>query len=415
MSNLHLSQISTNGDGNSVAAFASEANELFDAGFYEGLNEHRSHIAEKIKSHRILIVDDEKTNVLIVKKHLSNAGYTNFITSTDARIAYPLIKEHSPDLILLDIHMPHLSGIEILQLLDEDYQLSKIPVVVLTASDDRQVKLDALELGVSDFLNKPVDPADLLPRVRNALTIKHHFDQLANQRNILKKAVEARTEELYLSRQQVILSLARAAEHRDNDTGNHVLRVGHFSAIIAEELGWEESQVDMIRQAAQLHDVGKIGIPDEVLFKPGKLDKDEYDLMKSHCSIGTKIISPFTHEEANQFRRHVELGANILRMKDSPLMTMACRIAQTHHEHWDGKGYPIGLAGEDIPIEGRIVAIADVFDALSSKRPYKDPFPREKCFQILREGRGTHFDPTLLDVFFSCTEKIVEIQIQLMD
>ena len=171
----------------------------------------------------------------------------------------------------------------------------------------------------------------------------------------------------------------------------------------------------MLEQAAQLHDVGKIGIPDSVLFKPGKLDPDQYELMKRHCGIGKQIIEPFDAAEWQILKKHTGRGESLLHVRTSPLMMLAARIAQTHHEKWDGSGYPLGLAGEDIPLEGRIVAVADVFDALSSERPYKRAFPREKCFEILEEGRGKHFDPKVLDAFFTQSDQIIETQLLLMD
>ena len=255
----------------------------------------------------------------------------------------------------------------------------------------------------------------LIPRVQSALLVKTHLDQVASQKSELEKQVRSRTKELYQSRQQVILSLARAAEHRDDDTGNHVLRVGVYSAMIAEKLGWKPDAVEMLQQAAQLHDVGKIGIPDSILFKPGKLDPEEFELMEKHCMIGKNIISPYEAQERDALRAHARLGQGILHIRNSPLMMMASCIAQTHHENWDGKGYPLGLKGKDIPVEGRIVAVADVFDALASKRTYKAAFPREKCFEIMREMSGKKLDPQMVDAFFSCGSKIVEVQMQLAD
>ena len=379
------------------------------------VDRQKSEIGHAIKSAKILIVDDEEVNVLTVQQHLVRAGYSQFVTTTDARLAVGLAKKEMPDLILLDIKMPNVNGLEIMQALSSDTELRNLPVLILTASTDPNVKRLALELGANDFLTKPVDANDLIPRVRNALVIKYHYDQVVLQKAQLEQLVKRRTDELYQSRQQIILSLARAAEHRDNDTGNHVLRVGWFAGTIAKQLGWQDSAVEMIQQAAQLHDVGKIGVPDSILFKPARLAPDEYDVMKHHCSLGKSIISPYAASEMEILRSHARLGENILHVRNSPLMMMAARIAQTHHEHWDGRGYPLGLAGEDIPLEGRITAVADVYDALSSKRPYKEAFPRQKCFDIMTELRGTQFDPTVLDAFFACSSQIIEIQLAFMD
>lgn len=364
---------------------------------------------------QILIVDDEEINIMMVKRYLVDAGYENVVSTVDAVQGLAIAEKSRPDLILLDINMPKLNGLDFLKAMNSDDDLRNIPVLVLTAATDPDIKVSALDLGANDFLTKPVDPHDMIPRVRNALTIKRHCDQILFQKMQLEILVQQRTKELYQSRQQVILSLARAAEHRDNETGNHVLRVGYYAGVIAKQLGWSGRDVEMIQQAAQLHDVGKIGVPDNILFKPGKLDQGEYDLMKNHCSLGKNIISPFASVESDVLRSHTRLGENILHVTNSPLMMMAARIAQTHHEHWDGSGYPLGLAGTDIPIEGRVTAVADVFDALSSKRPYKEPFSRKKCFSIMTDLRGAQFDPEILDAFFDCSKTIVEIQLAFMD
>ena len=374
-----------------------------------------SKLPNELKHAKVMIVDDEEINILAVRKYLKNEGYEHFITTTDSRETIDLIRKERPDVMMLDIYMPEVSGLDILRMRRLDSTLEHIPIIILTASTDPKIKRQALDLGAYDFITKPVDPNDLVPRVRNALVVKAHCDQMADQATKLEELVDRRTEELLQSRQQLILSLARAAEHRDNDTSNHVLRVGRFAAIIADELGWSDEQVEMIEQAAQLHDVGKIGVPDSILFKPGKLDPDEFALIQQHCALGKEIIEPMSEKEFRLLKMHARLGESILHVRGSPMLMMASRIAQTHHERWDGTGYPLGLAGEDIPLEGRITAIADVYDALSSKRPYKDPFPREKCFEILQEGRGNHFDPTILDAFFSRASEIVEVQLDFMD
>lgn len=367
------------------------------------------------KTAKIMIVDDEPLNVMTFRQHLKMEGYERFVTTSDAREALHMLRNERPDVLLLDIRMPVVSGLDILRVAGLDPVLQHIPVLILTAASDPATRKQALDLGASDFLQKPIDPNELLPRVRNAIVIKKHYDMASSEAARLEQQVERRTRQLEATRQQLILCLARAAEHRDNDTGNHVIRVGRYTTIIARQMGYPENRLEMLEQAAQLHDVGKIGIPDSILFKPGKLGFDEYELMKRHCALGRQIIEPISEKEWNILKTHTRIGESMLHVRSSSLLMLAARIAQTHHERWDGKGYPLGLLGEDIPLEGRIVAVADVFDALSSKRPYKDPFPRQKCFDILREGRGTQFDPAVIDAFFDCSEEIVEIQLLLMD
>ncbi len=349
------------------------------------------------------------------RQHLKLEGYQRFVSTTDASEALAMAKRERPDVLLLDVHMPRISGLDILRVMGLDPVLQHIPVLILTAATDPAIRKSALDLGASDFLTKPIDPNELLPRVRNAITLKTHYDMLANEAARLEQQVERRTRQLESTRQQLILSLARAAEHRDNDTGNHVIRVGRYTAIIAAAMGYPPQKLSMLEQAAQLHDVGKIGIPDSILFKPGKLDPDQYDMMKRHCAIGKQIIKPISEKDWEILKTHTRKGENLLHVRSSPLLMLAARIAQTHHEKWDGSGYPLGLEGEDIPLEGRIVAVADVFDALSSARPYKKAFSRQKCFDILEEGRGKHFDSCVLDAFFKQSQEIIDTQLLLMD
>ena len=363
----------------------------------------------------IAIVDDEALNVQMVRRHLQKAGYSEFHGCSEPVEALPLIRRVKPDLVLLDIMMPEVSGVDILHAVKVDPTITDPAILVMTASADARLKQVCLGLGASDFINKPLDVPELTARVRNTLMHKTYRDRMAEQNARLEEVVERRTAELVVSREEVVHCLARAAERRDDDTGHHVLRVGRYVAVIARQLGIPDERVEVLELAAQLHDVGKIGIPDEILFKPGRLDEQQIDVMRRHCAVGRQIIRPLTAEETRTMRTHVRLGADLLNVRTSPLLMVASRIAQTHHERWDGTGYPLGLAGTDIPIEGRMTAVADVFDALSSKRPYKDPFPRERCFEILEEGRGTHFDPDCLDAFFAASDEIVAIQLELMD
>ena len=372
-------------------------------------------VAKLIRNAGIMIIDDESYNVLVVRKFLQHAGYEKFVTTTESTGAIELMKGNLPDVVLLDIMMPEVSGIDILQVMKLTPELSTIPVIVLTASPDPALKTQALELGATDFLAKPVDSSELVLRVKNVLAAKSHFDMLAQYSVDLERKVLERTRALEASRRQVIFCLAKASEFRDNDTGHHVIRVGKYAGVIAQELGYSPAQVEALEQAAQLHDVGKIGIPDAILHKPGKLDPDEFDFIKKHPGFGKQIIECMPEVECQQLKRHTKLGGELLDVKAEPIMRMASRIALTHHEWWNGEGYPLGLAGEDIPIEGRITAVADVYDALSSARPYKKPIPREKCFEMLEENRGTQFDSRILDAFFARTDDIIDIQIRYAD
>jgi putative two-component system response regulator len=359
-------------------------------------------------SPKIMVIDDEPINVKVVQKYLQKLGYTRLASCYDSMAAMEAIAAHNPDLLILDIMMPGVSGIEILQTLKSQEKYQHLPVIVLTATGDRETRVKALELGASDFLNKPVDPCDLAPRVRNALALKLHQDHLNNYIGELTCLVDQRTQELDQARREVFNCLARAAEFRDDDTGNHVMRVGKYAGIIARGLGWHPFNIMELEMAAQLHDIGKIGVPDSILHKPGKLDPQEFDIMKNHPGYGRRILDDIIVNPGDKEQAHSQVGSKILEPAQSPVLQMACRIALTHHERWDGTGYPLGLKGEDIPIEGRITALADVFDALSSKRPYKEAFPLAKCFQIMQEGRGTHFDPQLIDIFMASDEIVID-------
>lgn len=372
---------------------------------------HMSHASEP----RILIVDDEPINIKVMNKYLTELGYTQCSGQSDSRLALADIARDRPDLVILDVIMPNVTGIQILQELRNHSATAHLPVLVLTAAVDRETRLTVLESGATDFLSKPIDPSELAPRVRNALMVKKYHDGLRNQADNLEAAVQMRTAELQASRQDVIHCLARAAEFRDDDTGHHVLRVGRYAGLIAHALGLGDSMVEQIEQAAQLHDIGKIGIPDSILLKSGKLEPEEIARMQKHTYIGKRVIERPQHREWERIRDHVKIGAQILDIPRSPTLQMAARIALTHHEWWDGSGYPIGLAGEDIPLEGRITAVADVFDALSSRRPYKPPYPREKCFEMIREEKGTHFDPKVVEAFFTMRKEIVQTQLDLAD
>jgi putative two-component system response regulator len=369
----------------------------------------------RLKQSKVMIVDDEAINIKILRRLLELEGFTSFVTTSDAPTALSLIRQEQPDIVLLDLMMPYVSGLEILTQIRDDEAICFIPVVILTAVTDRETRVRAVELGATDFLNKPVDASELVPRVRNVLVVKGYQDQLRHHSDDLEAAVRQRTAELENSRRDLIHCLARAAEYRDDDTGQHVLRVGRYTRLIAEALGLPEEQIEMLEQAALLHDIGKIGIPDAVLLKPGRLTEDEFALMQKHPGFGKRILSSYSSDEEIVLKRHAEVGAHILEVGSSRLLDLARTIALTHHERWDGTGYPLGLKGTDIPLVGRITAVADVFDALSSRRTYKKAFPLDECFQIMQDSRGTHFDPKVLDAFLSVRDKVVNVQLHFAD
>ena len=375
------------------------------------LNLWREHTAQS----KIMIVDDEPINIRATCKHLKQAGYTNFVSTTEATQAIELIRRESPDVLILDIMMPEVSGLEILASLHDDEELAHIPTIVLTASDNEQTKIEALSWGATDFLGKPVNATELIVRVRNALIVKAYQDHLKDYARELANQVRLRTKELTASRLELIHCLGRVAEYRDNETGRHVIRVGCYAGIIGRQLGLDEDLVELIQHAAPLHDMGKVGIPDAILLKPGKLTPEEFEVIEKHPRFAKRIFEPMSPDELRMWRSHTSLGGSIMDVQSSPIMTMAAQIALTHHEKWDGTGYPLGLSGENIPLAGRITAVADVFDALSSKRPYKPAMPVEKCFQMIEEESAAHFDPKLVVAFLAARAAVIEVRMEYAD
>lgn len=359
-----------------------------------------------IRDARIMLVDDEPVVLRMLRRHLQNFGCENIIICSESTKSLDLIKTMKPDMVILDLLMPHMSGLDVLRAIRRDDDFKTLPVLVMTASTDPETKILSLLGGATDYVQKPLEMTDVLPRVRNALVVKKHQDEvkqylqcLQQQAEDLEHQVEVRTVELIGAWDEAFGCLARAAEYRDDDTGQHVRRVGRYVALIAKQLGMRPSDIKVLEPAAQLHDVGKIGISDTILLKPGKLTKQEFDTVKKHCQFGKSILR---HCE----RRNSEgVAAN-----PSPVMHMAAVIAESHHEWWDGSGYPHGLKGDEIPLPGRITAVADVYDALSSKRPYKEAMSHERCVEIIRVERGTHFDPAVVDAFMLCAEEVREIR-----
>lgn len=364
---------------------------------------------------RLFIVDDEQINIRVARKYLKSWGFEKIDSTSDPTEAVERIEREQPDLLLLDIMMPDISGLEILEQLRAKPTTRHLPVIILTAHVEDDVRHEAMLRGANDFLAKPIDPLELKPRVTNVLALRAYQKCLEQHAVQLETEVRRRTAELDAAQHHVVHCLARAAEFRDNDTGRHIVRVGLYSGLIARQLGLGEDFVELIEQAAKLHDVGKIGIPDAVLLKTGKLDAEEFREMQKHCDLGLHVIHDNRDDDLSLMRRHSQMGASILDQADTPLLRMASQIALTHHERWDGTGYPLKLKGEAIPLVGRIVAVADVFDALSTRRVYKPAFPLDRCFEILQEGKSTQFDPRVLEAFFARKEEAIAIQVRHAD
>lgn len=346
----------------------------------------------QLYSARILIIDDNPHNVDLLQKLIAGAGYSSVLCITDPRQAESLYIAYQPDLVLLDINMPYLDGYQVMEQfkkIDDSY----IPVLVLTALQDEATRIRALKEGAQDFLTKPFNKLEILTRIRNMISVRILHTQVKNQNIILEQKVQERTIELQETRLEIIRRLGRAAEYRDNETGRHILRMSKMAALLGSLAGMTEHEADMLLNTSPMHDIGKIGIPDIILLKPGKLNAEEWEIMKTHTVI----------------------GANLLDGHDSGLMVSARDIALTHHEKWDGYGYPRGLKGKDIPLAGRICSLADVFDALTSKRPYKDPYPVTKAYEIIKAERGRQFDPELTDLFFKHLEEFIAIKEEMSD
>ena len=334
------------------------------------------------KNARILIVDDEAANVDLLRRLLQRAGFSRIESTSDSREVADLYVKFRPDLILLDLHMPHRDGLAVMDELNQIAEASYLPILMLTGDDTQEAKREALSRGAKDFLNKPFNSDEVLLRIGTLLETRFLYLQIQSQNQILEAKVRDRTRELESAQIEIIERLARAAEFRDDNTGQHTERVGQMAALLAKQIGLPDAQVSLIRRAAPLHDVGKIGIPDSILLKLGKLTADEFALVKTHTSIGARILS------GSRF--------TILRLAEE--------IAFNHHERWDGDGYA-GVVGAAIPLAGRIVAVADVFDALTQKRPYKAAWPVAEAIAEIDRQRAKQFDPTLVDAFLRVIEQ----------
>ncbi|CAN5263993.1 two-component system response regulator [soil metagenome] len=340
------------------------------------------------KAARILVVDDEPANLKLLGLMLRVAGYRHVELIQDPREVMPAYRAARPDLILLDINMPHLDGYAVMAQIRALGDLPATQIVVLTAQSGDEVLLRALQGGATDFLNKPFNRPELLARVHNILLAHLAQRVLHGQNGVLERMVAERTQELSESRLDIVRRLGRASEFRDNETGQHILRMSHASALLARRIGWDDAACQTMLNASPMHDVGKIGIPDGILLKPGPLTPDEREVMQTHTTIGAELLS----------------GSG------SELLEMARDIAIAHHEKWDGSGYPNGLAGHAIPLAARIVAITDVFDALTSERPYKKPWSVPDALRFMRENAGSHFDPELFEHFVAIVPEVQAIR-----
>jgi putative two-component system response regulator len=348
---------------------------------------------------RILVVDDDERFRRILEARLAAMGH-EVILATDGEDGLAKAQGVGPDLILLDVMMPVLNGYETALRLKSSLDTSHIPIVMVTALNEIQDRVRALEAGADDFLTKPVDGSELKARVQSLLKVKAYNDHMRHYQEELEAAVANKTDALRAVLQRLeaasldtIYRLSRAAEYRDSDTGAHIERVSHYAAAVARQMGQSHEFAQMLLYAAPMHDVGKIAIPDRILLKPGKLSPDEWQIMQ----------------------KHAEIGAAILSNSDSELLQMAETIAWTHHEKWDGTGYPRGLREEAIPLVGRITAVVDVFDALCSKRPYRQPLLMDRPLEIIRDARRQHFDPWVVDAFLAVKDEFLAIKERFSD
>jgi putative two-component system response regulator len=354
----------------------------------------------------ILIVDDSPDNLLLMSSLLKDRYAIKVANSGEKALKIAGLGEQ-PDLILLDIVMPDMSGYEVARRLNADPQTCDIPIIFLSALSSEEDEALGLELGAADYIAKPIRPPVLLARVDTQLKIKAAADFLRDQNEYLEREVERRTREVAAIQDVTILAMATLAETRDNETGNHIRRTQHYVRVLAEQLRdhprfchfLDTATITLLFKSAPLHDIGKVGIPDRILLKPGRLTPEEFEIMKTHTTLGRDAI-----EQAER-----QLGTDVA------FLRLAKDIAYGHQEKWDGNGYPEGRSGDDIPIAARLMAVADVYDALISRRVYKEGMPHEQAAQIIQDGRGAHFDPDIVDAFVARVDEFREIAARFAD
>lgn len=342
---------------------------------------------------QVLIVDDNATNLTLFRHLLKKIEDIEPVCFSDPLDAITWCESHEPDLVLLDYMMPGMDGLAFILRFKTIFEHQTIPIIMVTADTESDVRNQALNLGAYDFLNKPVDKLELLARVRNLLALRESQRALSDRAAWLASEVKKATADIRAREREMVLRLSKAAEHRDPETGQHLLRMANYSRLIAAELGLSPDEQEIILDAAPMHDIGKVATPDAVLLKPGKLTESEFLVMKQHAENGYTILSD----------------------SESRLIAVAATMALTHHEKFDGSGYPKGLKGEDIPLYGRIVAVADVFDALTSPRPYKRAWTLEEASQFLKENSGSHFDPQCVEAFFNVWDAVLAIHARYQD
>ena len=358
------------------------------------LNENVGNDLEsRIRAARILVVDDNIDQLDLMEIMLRRQGYGNVALTDDPTSVASSYAAQPHDLILLDMEMPVMNGVDVMRRLKGELRGAFMPVIVLTAHEGVEVRLQALQEGARDYISKPVVETEFAHRIRNHLEVRMLYREREMQNEILEQKVTERTQELKETQTDILRRLAKAGEFRDSDTGNHVTRVSHSCRALAQAAGLNAHLTEMIYMASPLHDIGKIGVPDHILLKKGRLNDEEQVIM----------------------RQHVDFGVEMLGNHPAPLLRVACSIAQNHHEKWDGSGYPCALAREAIPVEARIVAICDVFDALTSIRPYKVAWTVEKAVDYLNENSGSHFDPNLVNLFVAILPEIEAIRARYAD
>ena len=342
---------------------------------------------------RVAIVDDSDINLTLLKALVSKLGDCESLLFQESPEGLAWCVDHLPDLVIVDYMMPALDGLQFIARFRAAPGCAEIPVLMITANDDKDVRYEALQIGATDFLTKPVDRVEFSARVRNMLALGTSRRHLADRAAWLAEEVKKATAAIHSREQELLFRMSRAAEFRDPETGAHIQRMAHYSHLIAGSLGLSPEDQNLILQAAPMHDVGKIGIADYILLKPGKLTPEEFDVMKTHA----------------------QLGFELLKGSESVVLQAAASIAISHHEKFDGSGYPYGVAGQSIPLFGRIVAVADVFDALTSERPYKKAWDFARAIEFLREGAGQHFDAACVEAFLARIDEVTAIHARFQD